>query len=167
MYTAARRIAAFIFLLIASAPFLFSFKYLVDEKLIRMESEERMKEEKLQTVTLRANAIRWARYGKEIILDGKYFDIRTYTVQGELATLTGHFDEKESNLQEEYKEATEDAGNRSLHEAVLKFLILPDLAYPEKDLANAGWQIVHRHYGRFTESLPVPPALSLIQPPRS
>ncbi|HMX79944.1 MAG TPA: hypothetical protein PLG91_06520, partial [Ferruginibacter sp.] len=67
----------------------------------------------------------------------------------------------------EYKEATEDAGNRSLNEAVLKFLIMPNLSYPEKGVAGSDWQIVHRHYRRFTESLPVAPPLSLIQPPRS
>ena len=59
---------------------------------------------------------------------------------------------KKTEPAEEYKEeATEDAGNRSLYEAVL-LSSCPTLAYPRKGLANAGWQIVHRHYGRFTEA---------------
>ena len=131
MYTAARRIAAFIFLLIASA-LPFRFKYLVDETHpdgVGRKDERR----KLQTL-LHSGPTRSGGHGMaKIILDGKYFDIRTYTIQGELATLTGHLMKKNRTCRRNIQ------GLQKMQQATGRYMklyssssSLPDLAYPEK-----------------------------------
>lgn len=114
MRTRLKRITAFILLLPALTPVLYILIFNIHQFSIRLEMEHELENHALQTITLPANELHWTRNGKEIILDGKMFDVKAveYNAEGK-ALVTGLFDHEETLLiellqrdQEEEDDAT-------------------------------------------------------------
>ena len=59
-----------------------------------------MKTGKLITVRLPAQKVVWEKMDKEILLEGRMFDIKSYTIQDGLFTATGFMDEQETKIRD-------------------------------------------------------------------
>ena len=74
--------------------------------------EKSMKIEKLHRSVLPLQDVIWVKAGKEILLEGRMFDIEKYSISGSEMTVYGLFDKKENKLNSHfygYKKHT--AGN--------------------------------------------------------
>lgn len=60
--------------------------------------KERLEEEMLHTIILSTSAVQWVKYKKEIRVDGKMFDIKSFTIINENYIFTGLYDEEETKL---------------------------------------------------------------------
>lgn len=65
---------------------------------IRQRMEMALEREPLVTITLSQNEVVWYEEGREIKVDGRMFDIKTYTVENGLFTAQGVYDDDETEV---------------------------------------------------------------------
>lgn len=73
--------------------------FLAQQSFIRYEMKEKLEQEALQTFTVLEKNVTWIEKGKELIVDGRLFDVKSFKTKGEYVEVTGLFDEMESALQ--------------------------------------------------------------------
>lgn len=54
----------------------------------------------LQTLTLSNTDVNWVKKNKEILVEGKYFDVKSSNIKGNQTVFTGFYDTKENELAE-------------------------------------------------------------------
>jgi hypothetical protein len=65
---------------------------------IKMRVEIALEKNELLTIKLPADQVQWYEKGREILVDGKMFDIKSYTVVDNVFIAQGIFDEKETEV---------------------------------------------------------------------
>ena len=93
-----KTIAGIPIILIVLLPCLFCLYFQVKHHLIRVEMREKLERENLQTIVIPANEFRWYEEGREIIVEGTMFDVKTIVRRGDNYIITGLFDEAETEL---------------------------------------------------------------------
>jgi len=93
-----KKIIAIIFLLTGCTPVLFTLFFLIKQQVIRHEMKERLEEEAVCTIRVSEKDIVWVKYKKEIIVDGKMFDIKSFTKVNDVFIFTGLYDDDETEL---------------------------------------------------------------------
>ncbi len=66
--------------------------------MIRHEMKEKLEQQLLQTVTLSENEVQWVKPGKEILVEGKMFDVKSFSSEKGQYRFTGLFDHEETAL---------------------------------------------------------------------
>jgi hypothetical protein len=79
-------------------PLLFISGLQVFQSLIKLRVEIALQKSELQTITLPANAVHWYEEGREILIHGKMFDIKTYSITDGIFTAQGIFDDQETEV---------------------------------------------------------------------
>jgi len=87
---------------------------------IKQRMEKALQEENLQTITLPVSEVHWYEKGREILVEGKMFDIESYSIEGEIFTATGVFDEHETRVVEMLGHFGDDEQNNF----IIKLLLL-------------------------------------------
>lgn len=65
---------------------------------IKLRVEASLERDALHIVTLPATEVHWYEEGREILVDGKMFDIKTYSITDGVFTAQGIFDEEETEI---------------------------------------------------------------------
>ena len=123
-----------------------------------------MEDEIMQTISFPAEQLTWEKKEKEIILDGRMFDIREYRITNGVFTATGYFDEKESMI----RELLQHAGSRQQTASVIQLLFFAQcfafmicwIAY------QAGYLLVKRQKDFYINSYLAPFPAIQVPPPR-
>jgi hypothetical protein len=77
----------------------FSMLFLqVAQAYLKRTADKRMEKEALLTITVPEATVHWEKPEKEISLNGKMFDIKSYNITNGILTATGFYDEKESAI---------------------------------------------------------------------
>jgi hypothetical protein len=119
-----KKILAFAALLLMLAPLFFFTGYLVKQKIIQNQMQEQLENASLQTITLNQVDVTWFKKNKEVIVNGKLFDVKSYSIAGSKIILTGLFDEAENKLKKEFANLIHQKKNDSapLQQLILKFI---------------------------------------------
>jgi hypothetical protein len=96
-----KKILAFALLLIVAAPIFFFVGFLAKEKAIQHEMKEKLENSLLQTITVNKQDFRWVKKNREIIIEGRLFDVKHYRINKNEVTFTGLYDEAESRLKKD------------------------------------------------------------------
>ena len=94
------KISASVLLLASSIPFALVFFFHIKQQTVRYEMKERLEEQILQTITLSEADVHWVKKNKEILVNGKMFDVKSYHVENNLYKFTGLYDDEETELTE-------------------------------------------------------------------
>ncbi len=70
----------------------------IKKKHIQHEMKERMENEVLHVVAVKTNEIIWEKKGKEIVIGDRMFDVKSYTIKGNVTIFLGLYDEEEASL---------------------------------------------------------------------
>jgi hypothetical protein len=73
--------------------------FLVQLTMIRHEMKEQLELQSLQTIRIAEKNISWVEKGKELVINGKLFDVKSLKKTGDYLEVTGLFDELELKLQ--------------------------------------------------------------------
>jgi hypothetical protein len=160
------KIIAFVLLLIVAIPVFLSLEFLLKENIIQQEADAKMETIVLKSVRIPAAKLIWLRKGKEVLIDGKLFDIKSFKTENGLVTLLGFYDDKETKLLDEYKNITDNNTNNPLSELAFKFLFSTVYNSSFEMAYTANWHAVLNRYYSFDDMLPAAPTLAFIQPPR-
>ncbi len=92
------RITAGFLLVLAAMPLAYILFVRVQQQSIRKSMRVRLETEVLQTLTVPEKAIIWIKKGKEILVNGRMFDIKFTHLQNGVYVFKGLYDEKETVL---------------------------------------------------------------------
>jgi len=155
MLTVRKQPAAFGLLLLVALPLILSVGLFIKQKVLQFQREQRFETELSQTVIVSAENISWIEEGKEILIDGNLFDVKSVKKSGKNMLLTGFFDEKEESIVKHIKD-TEQQKNDSgspLHQLSLKFSFLPNYKeFTSFSIQNI-WRIISRLFPVYVESV--------------
>jgi len=127
MLTKNKRIWVLALLLVVMAPVLLFTVFLVKQKYIQYQVQEQLEKVFLNTISTSTSEIKWVKEGKEAEINGRLFDVKSFTSNGSNITLIGLYDDAEHELKKEFtgllKEKKGDTA--PLNQLVLKFLFYP------------------------------------------
>lgn len=153
MHNTGKKITALGFLLLAVMPLFFSVGILLKQKIIHFQRKERLEREAIETITISSEKIYWIKPGKEILVDGKFFDVKSFVSEGKTVSLTGFFDDKEDNLVKHMKDFYQDKSRPGNSFAIIavKFLFTPVYNEPCNLFIENPWHIIPSGFSAYTE----------------
>lgn len=95
------KIYAAVLLMASCIPFLFVVCFHVKQQVARYEMKEKLEENILHTITVSEKNVHWVKKNKEILVNGKMFDIKHFQAENGYFIFTGLYDEEETALNEE------------------------------------------------------------------
>lgn len=163
-----RKFIIALFLLITiGMPSLVFIYYQASQAYLRFEMEEELEKEKLQTVRVPAHKVVWYKKNKEIIVDGKLFDVKTQVYAEGVVEFTGLFDEKETEIaqQLEAMKNQHSDGADDTESITVKYASI--FLYKEDGWLNRFDQYLAKliHHNQFSENHRLSPVLSIPSPP--
>ena len=167
MYRLKKIITAFVLLLILAIPLFFSVLVLVKQQIAQSQRNEKFSKEILQTITVSTSAIYWVKPGKEILFNGKLFDVKSYTKNCNSLSLTGFFDHKEDKLVQQIVKLAlqKNQSGSPFSQPAIKFLFFLGYAIQHEINAELNWKYISQPYHQYDEVIPTPPCSSPVHPP--
>lgn len=160
-----RKISVVGLALLIAMPLVFTAGILVKQKIIQFHRKERLETEQLQTISIAAENIRWVKKGKEILVDGKLFDIKHLEKKNNKMIFTGFFDNEEDGLYDQLNKTAKDKNRPSPFTTVVSFLLTPYYNEPLSGNFPLNWQLHSKEYFTYTEKIPAHPVSDIIHPP--
>ena len=152
MLTVKKQFTAFALLLLVALPVFLSVGIFIKHQLVQQQRTQRFKTELLETFTIKAEKVDWVEVGKEIRVDGKLFDVKSFKVSGAHIIFTGFFDGKEDKLVQQIVklEKQKNQSENPLGQSVIKFLFF-SVYYGLNNFTIDGgnWQLVSQQYQPF------------------
>ena len=157
MLTVKKQFTAFALLLLVALPVFLSVGIFIKQQLVQQQRTQRFKTELLETFTIKAEKVDWVEVGKEIRIEGKLFDVKSFKVSGANIIFTGFFDGKEDKLVQQIVklEKQKNQSENPLGQSVIKFLFF-SVYYGFNNITIDGgnWQLVSQQYQPFFEIIP-------------
>ena len=161
-----KKTTAGILALLVALPLLFSVFFLVKQNTIRVAAKDQLNTTSLQTVTIPLSELHWLNNEKELLITGKLFDVKSYTITNNTVTLTGLYDNKEDELVGQLTTLVDhkNGSESAISNIIFKYLFFPVFTDQSPDINDASSQMTVIHYSRYVGIIPSP-AISLISPP--
>jgi hypothetical protein len=147
-----KKITASGFLLLVALPLFFSVATFVEQQFVQHQRNRRLNTELLQTITVSSASIYWVKPGKEILHDGKLFDVKSFKTVGNKIALTGFYDHKEDKLVKNLKEIIQEKNESGspTSQLSIKFLFAPVYKNePASFTLQDTWQIINRQFSEY------------------
>jgi len=120
-----KKISCYALLLAWLLPLLLIAVFHIRKTQMTERMEHRLEVEALQQVILPAAQVRWVKPGKEIMVEGRMFDIKSFRTENDRCYIVGLFDDEETGLLEQMNSSG--AGTGLL---IIQFLALFQPACP-------------------------------------
>jgi hypothetical protein len=163
-----RKMIGIFLLLLVAVPLFFSIGFIIKQKNIQVEMKQQLKTALLQTITVPERDVKWIKKGKEILVNGQMFDVKTSVKSGENIVFTGLYDKDEQELHENLKGFMHSNNNQSapLNELLAKFFST-DVTITANDYnTSTDWKHIVTKYYYHPEKIPFTYGISIYQPPR-
>jgi hypothetical protein len=85
-------------LLAALFPFITLLGFQLHQKAVRHRMKEEMEKQCLHTITLQQQEFHWVEEGKELWVNNRLFDVKSFHVENGTYSFTGLYDEEETSL---------------------------------------------------------------------
>ena len=108
-----KNIIALLLLVITALPALTPLIFTTAQLHIKNEMKEQLEKINLTRITIAAAEMQWINKGEEAIVQGKMFDVKNYTINDGVVTLTGLFDSDEDQMFSEINELEQNNQNNN------------------------------------------------------
>ena len=161
-----KKYISFFFLSVFLIPALFPVCAFLQQILIQHAMLEKLETANIETIHVKKAVIKWIRYGKEIEIYGKLFDVKDWTEDGESYTIKGLYDEKEARLMTVGKKVQEQSNSSNptqqrlakITSVVLFFETIKDLNFETGVINNTPFCIIgQKEFLSFCPQLLSPP----------
>jgi hypothetical protein len=85
-------------LLLSALPILYTVSCLVELQINESAIEEKLEHSSLQTILISNDKLVWLEKGREVLIKGKLFDVKSISIEKGNTTLTGFFDVEEEEI---------------------------------------------------------------------
>ncbi len=153
MYQGSKKITVFGLLLLLAIPLIFTLTVLLKQRALQYHNRERLNTELLQTVIVLKQELNWLKEGKEAVINGKLFDVKSYKTEGNNVLLTGFFDGKEDILVQHINKIVQEKNekNNPVNQLAVKFLWSPKYNGFNFFSVQNTWQIITRQFLVYSE----------------
>jgi hypothetical protein len=126
MHRCKKKILALVLLAFMSAPIFISAYQLIKQQYIQHLAKQQLEHEALETIVVSACDLHWVKKNKEILLDGKLFDVKHIKEFGKNYIITGLFDDEETAIVKKIEASVRanNANTGSTTNTTLHFLLL-------------------------------------------
>jgi len=151
----------------AIIPFAFILFFQIKQQVVHHKMKESLEQELLQIISIPEKKVQWIKAGKEILVEGKMFDIKSFYKENGQYVFTGLYDHEETalvNLLKENWKKNNESGNRIL----TNLFQLLQLVYPNENayqlannnLRSTNFYYSHIHLTALYKKVPTPPPQS-------
>lgn len=170
MKTTLRQVSAICLLLLVAVPFLISFFFVIRLCIIKIQVSEDLEYEQLQTITVAESNIKWIVPGKEVLLNGNLFDIKSFKQTGDNLIITGLYDKDEDYLQKHFIKIfhQKQQGNASARATLINLIFQP--VFSDKNTffkEDRETMVLKKTSYRFIENLASANSEILVPPPKA
>ena len=95
------KISASVLLIASVIPFALVFFFHIKQQAVRYKMKERLEEHILHSITLSETDVHWINKKKEILVNGKMFDVKSFSVENGNYKFIGLYDDEETELTEQ------------------------------------------------------------------
>ena len=163
-----KKIAPFLFLPAGIMPVMFTLFFLFKQQMIRHEMKEKLELEMLHTIVVPEAEVKWVKYKKEIHVNDKMFDVKSFTLKEGQYIFKGLYDEEETALNSYFEKSTDQKNEREVQILSELFKILqsiyhgdPDQAVITTNISNVYSPLILHHISSpFINILTPPPQLA-------
>lgn len=163
MKTVTKKLFTYLLLLLAAFPIIYILIFKFQQQSIRLKMEERLETSVLHTICIPENQVQWMKKGKEIKVDGKMFDIKSFHIQDGVYVFTGLYDDEETALRDKLEYEQEKNSQNSKQLSQLFQLLQSFYNDPQHDIffpdAKSGSDIIKNNSALLTRFI------SIITPP--
>ena len=168
MQTRNKKLTALGFLLLIAFPLFLSVVVVVRQKIVQSQRRQRFNTEFIQTITIQSDKVYWVKPGKEILIAGRLFDVKSARISGDKHVLTGFYDHKEDSLVKHIRNIVHQRGNSrtSTNFLIIKFLFYPKYNEASVFSIESNWRSIVRDFPEYTELLTGNPYPAPTPPPK-
>ncbi len=120
----------------------------------------------MQTICLAMDDVVWVEEGIELLIDGAYFDVKQFKINGAIFEAEGLFDEVEKDIKLRAKKLAEQQDSQP--NAFLQFMFHFSAVLPQNIITNQlpnHWKDAIVHHTSYKKQLALGTAQKLLQPP--
>ena len=115
---------ASILLMLLLLPLLLCLVYLLQQLTIELQMEYKLEHDTNQQLTLPLNRLHWLKKDKEILVDGKHFDLKSFAVKKDSIEVRGIFDLDEDELSKKLTSLFDHKNKANFYSHLFAFLPL-------------------------------------------
>lgn len=121
-------------MIIILCPVVIFYTLSIYQKVVQHQMEEKMEQAFLKTVVVKNGTFVWTKIGKEILVNGKMFDIKSYSNTGDEVIFKGLYDDEEKKIIKELNALIHSKKGSSLPTVdLLKIILMPSTVEPSED----------------------------------
>jgi hypothetical protein len=109
-----KKIASIFFLALTLMPLISSSFLIIRLKIVQHEAKEKLEKGMLQTLVLNKNEFNWFKINKEISIDGKLFDVKSFSEKNGWYVFKGIYDHDETALNKNINNSINEKANQFL-----------------------------------------------------
>lgn len=164
-----KQLTGYVMVLVLAAPLLFSIVFLLKQRSVQMDMRDKLEKISLQTISVEANRIVWIKQDKEIMIDGKLFDIKSAEIKGNTIVFRGLFDKDEDAIKNKLTTlAGQNHKDSQSQKASLLLLLLSPLYNKEETTSFAFIKYsINKKFPSYTEGIPMAPMYTILRPPKA
>jgi len=136
-------------------PLFFAVVDILTQKNLQHTRKERFKTELIQTISITKENLHWVKKEKEVIIEGKYFDVKSYTINGNNVLLTGFYDHHEDKLAGHLKELMHQkkGAESPMNQLAVKYFFFP--VYTQQSEVDLGqpWKFTTSTFFSYNEKI--------------
>ena len=157
-----------VLLLLVAVPLFFSAGFILRQQVVKYQMRQQLDKTALQTVSLSADKAIWLNEKKELIIDGKLFDVKSWHIYKNKLTATGLFDKDEDQLNKKLKKIVDQKEqSQSPISHLLSDYFSSTVSSNSIDFTlKISWTYINIIDFNYSESIPAAPFLSDILPPK-
>ncbi len=168
MQTALKKILAFVLVLLLAIPLLYAVFILAKQQVLKFNAREKFNTGIMQTISLSKDHIKWVKKGKEILISGKYFDVKSYQTVGDQVLFTGYYDHKEDKLVNRLKQffKLKTGSENQADLTAFKYIFFPTYSPQPAIAIGINWKITSTAFYTYQEQLSTCSSPVFIPPPQ-
>lgn len=111
--TATKKSISYLLLFLAAVPLLYILTFKFQQHAIRQKMKSRLEAHVLHTISIPEHQVHWIKNGKEIKVNGKMFDIKSFQTRDGVCVFTGLYDHEETALRNQLQKEQENNSSNS------------------------------------------------------
>ena len=136
--TATKRTTTYLLLLLAALPLVYTLFMGIPQRAIQHKMKERLETQLLQTITIAKSDVLWIKDGKEIWVNGRMFDIKSFHLRNGAYVFSGLYDEEETAMLEQIQKDQQNNNSNSKQLVQLFQLLQSFYNSPQEEIVSPG-----------------------------
>lgn len=159
-----RKTITILFAFVILLPLVFSGGLQLFQVYLKHRAEQRLQTETIFDLSFPLHKVKWVEEGREIMVDGKMYDLQSYHEEGGMLIAKGIYDEHESRVMNVLHNFNEKDQNQLIIRVLLLIQIFSVIVHTLAPIFQPG--LLQKYFQPFSSRIPLPVVKKIYQPPR-